>query len=618
MRSIFGATAIVFVSFLQAISPAAPMTATGPTIATSPTTASAFAYHQTMPIPDGAKVTLATDKAEYFLGENVLVHFIVENTSAQPFKINMGGDYRGTTRSLRFIVTAADEHGDAVPDPDPSGSHMGGLSWSTDIAPGQKWSQSLPLLQYRQFDKPGRYTIRATHDLGWKEEGGRTQPVGETTLTLRMPTDEQAEALVAAMENLPANPDHRAGEKSGPYADFTTLRYAVYLAPLSRRAEAGSKVAVQGIGSIATPQATAELIKLMEPTNPEVALAAVETLTARLPDPEAADWVASRGTFYLDGWRRRRLELAQTGWKEDFAPAVREHARHLLRTDNHRIALAALMLESIGEKEDQANVIAAIDRALEGSQPRRDVRDNILGPPAPVPALLRAARMLAKRGAPVPADPASPGQVAIYLDAIATHANYRPQGWQSRCAQWATHPVPAIRAMAVGALPTSLPPEMSAILVKSFTDEDLGVQMAACDLAAKTKDPAFSKPVLALVSTARHEWVVNYAHNAAVAIGARAEACEIWAARLTEPDMLIPAITRLASIVEHGGSSVNSNVARDEVLAIQRQWQAFLTAHKRDVASGKVYQIGDPDLAPELFGRVYRFSQRNGPEWPPQ
>jgi hypothetical protein len=56
------------------------------------------------PVPIGAKVTLELDRPEYFLGENVLVHFILKNTSDEPFEADLGGDYRGATRHLRFQV----------------------------------------------------------------------------------------------------------------------------------------------------------------------------------------------------------------------------------------------------------------------------------------------------------------------------------------------------------------------------------------------------------------------------------------------------------------------------------------------------------------------------------
>src|ERR1035437_10880951 len=41
-------------------------------------------------VPAGAKVTLEVDRREYFLGENVFVHFILENTGDQPFEADFG------------------------------------------------------------------------------------------------------------------------------------------------------------------------------------------------------------------------------------------------------------------------------------------------------------------------------------------------------------------------------------------------------------------------------------------------------------------------------------------------------------------------------------------------
>src|SRR6266404_2023662 len=55
-------------------------------------------------VPASAKITLELDKPEYFLGENILLHFVVENVGEEPFSINLGGDYRGSHRSLRFRI----------------------------------------------------------------------------------------------------------------------------------------------------------------------------------------------------------------------------------------------------------------------------------------------------------------------------------------------------------------------------------------------------------------------------------------------------------------------------------------------------------------------------------
>ncbi len=91
-----------------------------------------------MPVPAGARVSIELDKNEYFLGENVLLHFCIENSGKEPFQIDLGGDYRGASRHLRFNVKALDAAGKLCDDPDPSGFCMGGLSHSPTVEPGQK------------------------------------------------------------------------------------------------------------------------------------------------------------------------------------------------------------------------------------------------------------------------------------------------------------------------------------------------------------------------------------------------------------------------------------------------------------------------------------------------
>src|SRR5262249_15834343 len=59
-----------------------------------------------VPVPAGARVSLVLDKPQYFLGENILVHFCVENVGAEAFTVETGGDYRGASRHLRFPATA--------------------------------------------------------------------------------------------------------------------------------------------------------------------------------------------------------------------------------------------------------------------------------------------------------------------------------------------------------------------------------------------------------------------------------------------------------------------------------------------------------------------------------
>lgn len=86
------------------------------------------AQHSVTPPPAGsARVVLSIDKPTFFAGENVLIHYCLENTASTPFQISYGGDSRGASRSLRFKMTLTDDHGTIVADPDPTGYNEGGI-----------------------------------------------------------------------------------------------------------------------------------------------------------------------------------------------------------------------------------------------------------------------------------------------------------------------------------------------------------------------------------------------------------------------------------------------------------------------------------------------------------
>src|SRR5439155_6104901 len=126
---------------------------------------------------------------------------------------------RGATRHLRFKVMATDDKGKEVPDPDPSQDCFGGLGYSKEIKPGDKHYESLPLLRYRRFDRPGTYQLSVSHDLGWGKGAGKAAPA-RATIKFVMPTPKQARQVVKEMDNLPKDHGGSAGEKRRPYADF--------------------------------------------------------------------------------------------------------------------------------------------------------------------------------------------------------------------------------------------------------------------------------------------------------------------------------------------------------------------------------------------------------------
>ena len=155
-----------------------------------------------------ARIELSFDKPSYVLGEPVLLHFCIVNVSNRPFDVEIGGDYRGGSRSTRFKVSVTNGAGVAMPDPDPSGFNLGGASTVRQVAPAGRECRSLLLMRYARIDEPGTFSIRATHDLGWKTS---TPPGGTTTIALTMPGAEEANRVLDATLALPDLEDYAPG-----------------------------------------------------------------------------------------------------------------------------------------------------------------------------------------------------------------------------------------------------------------------------------------------------------------------------------------------------------------------------------------------------------------------
>ena len=128
---------------------------------------------EAFPSAPGAEVSLELDKPEYFLGENIILHWHIRNKGDQPFKISIGGDNQTgwANRANRFKVEAFDAEGNPCPDPYPHPKSMGGWYAEPTLGRGQDFWNDLQLMRYREFTKAGTYTIKVYHDLGWEKAG---------------------------------------------------------------------------------------------------------------------------------------------------------------------------------------------------------------------------------------------------------------------------------------------------------------------------------------------------------------------------------------------------------------------------------------------------------------
>ena len=572
------------------------------------------------PVPDGAKVTLETDRQEFFLGENILVHFILENTGTQPFDADFGGDYRGSSRYLRFKVTATDEAGNLVEDPDPNPMCFGGICGPRTLKPGEKLIQSLPLMRYRWMVLPGRYTITVQHDFGWKEEGKRKRPVGVITIAMRMPDAAQAEKIVAQMEKLPERSISSWSEKTKDYADFSCLCQAVYLEPLLRRARAGNLRALDGIGCMATKQATEALIGLAGSADTKLAIDAALTLNGRLPDPEFKKELPSRGPFRFDAMETRR-RLAAKSWDEKFVPQVRALAvKFLGLKETQAIGCGAFMIQAVGTPAEAPVVIAALDRVLNPMcSPRHDAKDNILNFPEPIPELLRAMQSLHARGFTLDSGGLSgDAQIMLWFEWLKNEPGPRPARWLEMAEAFGTGCHYPLNEAVVRSIPSPMPPECAKLVERALADRDYGVCRAACEVAGKSGRKEFIKPLLEIIETEPHDWLLRAASDAARQLGAGYDLLEVWADRLDNEPLYPIALDYLQTVFEGlpGGWGGRTDLGRTERLELRKQWKAFLAEHAADIRAGKKLKLRDPAVPPALFGRARSFRFPDGTNWP--
>ena len=582
--------------------------------------AATWGRNATVPVPSGAKVTLETDRREYFLGENVLLHFTLENTGKQPFEASFGGDYRGSTRALRFKVTATDQQRRVAEDPDPNPINYGGFGGPRTLKPGEKFSQSLPLMRHCEIDHAGEYTIRATHDFGWKE-GARKRPVGEITLTFRNPTVAEAERIVGDVEKQSADPDATFGQRSQNYRDFTSLRQPIYLVPLRQRAEKGSAQALDSLGRIASREATEALIQLSRASDSKLALEAALTLNKRLPEPEFEKGLP-KDNFWRAHTAEIRQRLAARTWDTNFAPSVRSLATNFLaRSEPREIACGAFMAEAIGTLAEVPAVIAATDRALNDSRmvtPRRNATDNILNLPEPLPQLLRTMHAMRLRGFRLGENLSGNGQFLIYFASLVNEPLPRPPRWQHIVENFGVGSHYAVNEMAVRSIPEPMPGDCFAYVKGRLADRDLGVCRAACEVAGKSGNREFIKPLLEIIATENHEWLLRSATSAARELGAGFDLFDSCADRLSDEHLYGIALDSLQTVIEGLSNSHTgrTDLTRAERLELRKQWKAFLARHADEIRAGKRFKVGDATVTPALFGRARAWQLADGTVWP--
>ena len=584
------------------------------------------------PVPPNARVTLSCDRDEYFLGENVLVHFKLENTGGEPFEANFGGDYRGAARALRFKVKVLDEKSQTLADPYPSELCFGGMGGTREITPDKPFYSSLPIVRYARFDRPGTYEITTHHDFGWDAPPMNVYPEGRITLRFKQPTDVDAARLVNEWLAAGKYGGSTWGEKAEPHADFSQLRFATYLAPLIEPAKQGSKLAIIGIGSIKTPEATRVLIDLVKASRiasagiaetesvpkQTPAADALSQLCSRLRDPYLRGELGKRNPFE-DGAEEPRRWLVENSWRPEFTNDIRQLALEMLTdSDQHLVATGAYMLECAGTQEDAPHVIAALDREVEKTRGMKLQTNLYPRPRGACMELQRAATMMLKRGVIAPAAPKSPGECVLFVMELKRNDEFRPDGWLETCDQLLQHKIPYIQEQTLKHLPTPLPESLRPRLAAILKSRDVDASIEACHIVEKEKLAEFRDVILKILTNAKEDWHYAAADNAALALDTNYERIEILVSRLDQPEMLFKCLNSLKSIFSNvGGGGWSSNIdVRSEARRVKPLWAKFIQEHSADLKAGTKYELPHPAISGEMFPEQFSMTLRPGGEWP--
>jgi hypothetical protein len=542
-------------------------------------------------VPAGLEVSLVADKTNFFLGENILLHYRIHNASSNTLKISVGGDYRGSTRADRFTVTAVSGDGIPVADPTPFMRNFGGgLMPNSDIKPGEDWFENVWVIEYCRFDAPGSYTIHSFHDLGFGEQMAADPRETSCTIQLRAPSEAEAEAILAEAETAKPNYGSTWGKKGEARLDYKCIRWPAFLEPLERRAQRGNSDALEGITSIRTLDATRALVRLLEHTNIAFAAQAAQQLEVRLLHPES-DFTGPWG-------KERRQFVMGSVWDESLGQPVREFCvRLLLRKERGGILTATSLLRLIGTTNEMPALKQALAYAV--VQTNAEYLSDIHYP-APIRVCDALAGTLAGLEAKIADkfDPdESPENLLLYLDQHGGADKAFSDADVRFFHKAMRHDLPFLRMKALENLPKEIPAALEDDITHCLSDNNLGVQNYAFLAAPRMQNPAHRDIALAVLKSADDEWLRQNAQQLADKYGARYESAMAWCAHLVAPKDIndytlhnaLGDLLHMTTGRYSGGGPFYPSFTDKDAKALRERWEKFLTENRNQINAGKTF-----------------------------
>ncbi|MBU0714726.1 MAG: hypothetical protein KJ964_05165 [Verrucomicrobia bacterium] len=548
--------------------------------------------------PAELKVSLVSDRTNYFLGETILLHYRIENVgSSNVIEISVGGDYRGSTRADRFNVTAVSAGGNPVADPTPLMHNFGGgMLPSGGVKPGGDWFEEVYVNEYCHFDVPGTYTIRAFHDLGFGPQQTNDPRRVTLRLELRAPTEDQARTILADAENAKPYSGVTWGHKGEARLDYHCIRWPTFLRPLQERAQRGSEPALEGIASIRTLDASRALVSLLEHTNAAFAAKAAQLIEVRLPHPESE---------FKGPWGdQRRQFIIENAWDDSLSPPVRDYCVRLLDGTHYGDLLkASSLLHLIGTERELPSLQRALEVAVAQTNAEYLADIHFPAPIRATDALLGAALAINPKLDVVPTGNLSPGQLLLFIARHGGGETVLTKEDEAVFTQALQHPLPCVRMKTLEQLPKNIPASLADWVTSLMLDPNVGVSNYAFEAARRMQEPKHRTIALSVLKTAEDEWLMRAANDIALKYNARYECASIWASRLVAPKHIndyLPhqVIQQLFDIVvgKKTGGDLKIPGDSEAARALSARWQQFLDANQRKISEGQWFKIEElPD-----------------------
>ncbi len=567
------------------------------------------------------QIRLHVDKQVWLLGEPVLLHYEAKNLGSEQVNVSFGGDSRTwPARSLRFKIIAIDEAGNVIDDPCPSRHCHGGFGGGAKIEPGQSHWEPIPLWRSCSILRPGVYTIRVYHDLGWDGNNYFSRiesthlpliphfaPVVETTLTFREPTPEEAREVVEHVLSMPRHPDRASGERAKPYGDMTTITHPVYLPILREYVDQGNHHCITAIGAMPFPEATEALLELTSHDEQEVRQLALEQLINRLPNADR--WFKNRRWLAKQSWSDELKKSAMTlGWKllerpDDVA------RREIIRSKGTKI------LAACGETADTTRYLEVFNEII-ASGDKSGVHSE----------LLKANFLLHDREAISPTPAYLPAEGLMMLKAMKQDVTFRPDGWEEVIDSLLKHSNFFVQNNALLTLPHFMADRFQEQIIAMLSSRSRAVRLAACSQAGYLRIPTATEPLLDLLRTDTDFFVIGASYHAAAKCGVTLDRLtEICIERMDEPNQKNTSFPNgrrytffrlLIKVLDYQGGSSASHVDWSVARKLKPRWQELLKSNRERIKAGERLEIGKPPVTHELFPRGFQVGLKGGGSWP--